>query len=115
MKKLIEYIRLRKKGFAVFHAIKYNNEPINFIDVLTTALIVGWFVYISLEVHELTIASKKANVIIVMAQAQHKLNETTAKAQNLENVLINCLNGDSILVDNRNMDCQIKNYKEAIM
>ena len=115
MKKLIEYIRLRKKGFAVFQAIKYNNEPINFIDVLATALIVGWFVYISLEIHQLTIASKKANVTIVMAETKHTLTETEAKAKKLENVLINCLNGNSILVDNRNMDCQIKNYKEAIM
>ena len=115
MKKLIEYIRLRNKGFTFLQAIKYNYARISMFDALVPWTIFAWFMYFSLQLHQLKIDSNKAHITIVMAETKHALSTTEAKAQKLENILINCLNGDSILVNNRNMDCQIKNYKEAVM
>ena len=121
MFKLIEYFRLRRIGFSIIDAIRFNNVKIKTIEkliVLTLALLLianyTFKTYIVISTAVQVERDEKAQMQVQHIKANqylnHQINEQKKKVTTLELAFISCLNNNGVVVSKRSMNCIIKDY-----
>ena len=110
---IIDYLRLRKFGFSPANAWRYCYKPRYKIEIFIFLVLILSFFYAlannALADNEFNASELKWRAVEAKINAKQYQHINL----NLENVLIACLRGESILIDGIDKPCKIGEYKNG--
>ena len=109
-----DYLRLRSKGLSPLTALQNSRKHISVAEKIV-------FFTILVFMLALLIANLYASYQYIQTEADYKVSKianTLSKERVIlntyESMIVNCLNGNSVNIEGRDKQCQIKEFKEAI-
>ena len=110
--KLRNYIYLRSKGVSIKNAIRELNgigDTMKYVLTLILCVIAAFLIWI----YRVEIDSYEINLKLDALQQKMNAMEAINKVTHYEKMVINCMNGNDLLVDGENRPCKVGKYEDG--
>lgn len=107
--RVIQYVRLRRKGFSMVRSAQVSNVLLPSASSITLFMAIA-LIFAALYDQERKAETrlKDATVLVKYHQAKIRATSSLADTKNLENVVIRCLRGDVVMINNHTHQCTLK-------
>lgn len=109
--KLRNYIYLRSKGVSIKNAIRELNgigNTMKYVLTLILCVIAAFLIWL----YRVEIDSYDINLKLDALQQKINAMEAIHKVSHYEKMVINCMNGNDLLVDGENRPCKVGKYED---
>lgn len=110
---IIDYIRLRNMGLSPKTAWKIAFKPSYKFDYFVIVMALLALAFLALEYAYVTEKLKRSEIQWQAVSANVKANTQFAISNNLEQILIACLNGESVAIDGVDRPCKVGEFKNG--
>ncbi len=112
LNKFRNYIYLRSKGVSIKNSIRELSgigDTMKYVLTLILCVLAAFLIWL----YQVEIDSYEINLKLDALQQKMKAMEAYNKVSNYEKMVLNCLNGNDLLVDGENRPCKVGRYEDG--